>query len=192
VGDLARADRKALAQRFGAHGLRLSQLAHGEDGRAVNPDQGRKSISSETTFNTDIRAYEALEDQLAPLCEKVARIARAQDLAGRVVTLKLKSADFRIVTRRRALPAPTQTARTLFAIGRDLLRGEANGQSYRLIGIGLTGLGEPGLAEDDLFRAGEGRQLAGERTADAIRAKFGAQAVTSGRALRSRGAREPD
>jgi len=67
VGDLARAEPKALAERFGAYGLRLSQLAHGQDARAVDPDQVRKAISAETTFFDDLNEIEALEDQLWPL-----------------------------------------------------------------------------------------------------------------------------
>jgi DNA polymerase-4 len=112
VGDLARADLRKLADKYGAHGLRLHQLAKGLDARAVNPDQERKSLSSETTFNEDLADRDALEDELWPLCEKVARQARLEEITGRVVTLKLRTADFRIVTRRRTLPAPTQTART--------------------------------------------------------------------------------
>jgi len=121
VGDLARADPRDLAAHWGAHGLRLAELAAGRDARPVNPDEARKGISAETTFETDLSALSDLEDKLAPLCEKVARHARADGLAGRVVTLKLRAADFRIVTRRRTLPAPTQTARTLCAVGRELL-----------------------------------------------------------------------
>jgi len=192
VGDLARAEPKALAQRFGAHGLRLSQLAHGRDSRPVDPDQIRKSISSETTFGEDLRDYAALEDRLAPLCEKVARQARAGGVAGRVVTLKLKSAGFQTLTRRRTIAVPTQTARTLFSVSRELLRTEARGQSWRLIGVGVTDLIEAETAGDDLFGGEERRALTHERTADAIRAKFGALAVTSGRALRAKARNDPE
>src|SRR5690606_9564442 len=120
--------------------LRLFDLAHGRDSRPVDPGQARKGISAETTFFEDLQRLDDLEDRLAPLCERVARQARQAGVAGRVVTLKLKTADFRIVTRRRALPVPTQTARTLFAVGRELLAGEARGQSWRLIGVGIAEL----------------------------------------------------
>jgi len=187
VGDLARADLRHLAQAFGASGLRLHALAHGRDTRAVDPDQERKGISAETTFNEDLRAVADLEDQLAPLCDKVGRHARAAGLAGRVVTFKLRTADFRIVTRRRTLPLPTQTARTLFAVARELLAREARGQSWRLIGVGLAELVDAETVESDFFDGEEQRALAGERTMDAIRARFGPMSVTSGRALRSKG-----
>ena len=186
IGDIARAEQKDLARRFGAHGLRLYDLAHGRDTRPVDPDQTRKGISAETTFNSDLADYDALEDRLAPLCERVARQARAGGVSGRVVTLKLKTPDFRILTRRQGLAVPTQTARTLFAAGRELLRREADGRSYRLIGIGLAELGPAGTGEADFFGEGEEKALTEERTADAIRARFGPEAITSGRALRSK------
>jgi len=187
VGDIARADRRDLADRFGVHGLRLFELAHGRDSRPVDPGQERKGISAETTFFADLQKTADLEDKLAPLCERVARQARQAGVAGRVVTLKLKTADFRIVTRRRALPAPTQTARTLFAVGRELLAGEARGQSWRLIGIGIAELVDADAVEADLFGGEERRALASERSVDAIRARFGPGAVTSGRTLKARG-----
>ena len=188
VGDLARAGVKELAERFGSHGLRLSALAHGEDHRAVNPREERKGISAETTFNEDLSALCDLEDVLAELAEKVARHARADGLAGRVVTLKLRTTDFRILTRRRTIAVPTQTAKTLFAVGRELLAREATGRPYRLIGVGLAELVEAGAVEDDFFAGDERKALAGEKTLDAIRERFGAGAVTSGRIFRAKAA----
>jgi DNA polymerase-4 len=184
VGDLARADPKDLVQHWGAHGLRLAQLAAGRDARAVNPNEARKGISAETTFEEDLSALSDLEDKLAPLCEKVARQARAGGVAGRVVTLKLRATDFRIVTRRKTLPVPTQTAKTLFAVGRELLAREADGRPWRLVGIGVADLVEADAAGADFFADDERRALAGERTIDQLRARFGTQAVTSGRILR--------
>lgn len=186
VGQLARADVKDLALRYGAHGLRLHDLAHGRDNRQVNPDEGRKGISAETTFNVDLSRVSDLEDMLAPLCEKVARHARKDGIAGRVVTLKLRTTDFRIVTRRRTLPVPTQTAKTLFAVGRELLAKEATGRPWRLIGIGMADLVEADAVEGDFFAGDERRALASEKSLDAIRAKFGAEAVTLGRILKTK------
>jgi DNA polymerase-4 len=192
VGDLARADLKVLAERFGSHGLRLSRLAHGQDSRPVNPSEERKGISAETTFNEDLTALGDLEDVLAELAERVARHARADGLAGRVVTLKLRTTDFRIHTRRRTIPVPTQTAKTLFSVGRELLAKEATGRPYRLIGIGLAELIEAAAVEDDFFAGDERRALAGEKTLDALRARFGAGAVTSGRIFRAKGVTKRD
>ena len=184
VGDLAKVDTRVLADRFGTYGLRLSQLAQGQDARSVDPDQERKSISAETTFNDDLTDLKALEDQLWPLCEKVARRCRAEAIAGRVAVLKLRTADFKIVTRRRTLAIPTQTAKGLFAIARELLAAEAHGAAYRLIGIGAAELVDALGPAVDLFSGDEARALKSERAMDALREKFGSDAVQSGRALK--------
>jgi DNA polymerase-4 len=184
VGDLAAADAKRLADKYGAHGLHLHQLAHGRDSRAVNPNPARKSMSAETTFNEDLSAVEALEDMLWPLCEKVSRLARSEAIAGRVVTLKLRATDFRIVTRRRTLPFATQTARTLFAAAREMLAIEARGQPWRLIGVGISDIVESAAAGGDLFGGDESRALRGEQAIDALRGRFGASAVVTGRSLK--------
>jgi DNA polymerase-4 len=188
VGAIARADVRDLAGRWGAHGLRLAELSHGRDARSVNPDEGRKGISAETTFEHDLAALEALEDKLAPLCEKVARQARAAQLAGRTVTLKLRGVDFRIVTRRKTLPIATQTAKTLFAVGRELLAKEADGRPWRLVGVGLAELVDAAAAGDDFFGGDERRARANEQALDALRQRFGSDAVTSGRFLRAKAA----
>ncbi len=98
--------------------MSLHKLAKGEDARVVNPREGRKTISAETTFNDDYSDRETLENILWPLCEKVARQLRKEGITGRVAVLKLRRTDFKIITRRRTLPAPTQTARTLFNVVR--------------------------------------------------------------------------
>ncbi len=187
VGDLARADPRTLAERFGAGGLRLADLCRGRDSRAVDPEQARKSISAETTFNADLTKLGDLEDELWPLCEKVARHARAETIAGRVVTLKLRDSDFRIVTRRKTLPIATQTAKTLFQVGRELLKPEVGAAAYRLIGVGMSDLVDGDLAVSDFFAGAESRALQSEKALDSLRARFGAGAVVSGRALK----REP-
>ncbi|MCW5758720.1 MAG: DNA polymerase IV, partial [Phenylobacterium sp.] len=187
IADLQKADRTDLARRFGATGLRLHALAHGRDERRVDPDGARKSVSAETTFNDDLSRLDDLEDRLAPLCERVARQARTAGVAGRVVTLKLRATDFRIVTRRRTLPVATQTAHTLFKVGRELLAREATGQPWRLIGVGIADLVDAAEAGADFFAEDERRALASERSVDALRDRFGPGAVTSGRLLRARG-----
>ncbi|HXQ12436.1 MAG TPA: DNA polymerase IV [Caulobacteraceae bacterium] len=184
VGDLARADPLSLYKRWGAYGLRLSELAHGRDVRHVNPNEARKSISAETTFFDDLSGLDALEDRLWPLCERVGRQARSAGVAGRVATLKLKTADFRLITRRRTLAVPTQAARTLFEVTRALLGAEARGAAYRLIGAGLSDLVDA-AADIDMFAEDERKARAKEATLDALRARFGPDAVVSGRTLRS-------
>ncbi|HXV00899.1 MAG TPA: DNA polymerase IV [Caulobacteraceae bacterium] len=184
IGDIAAADPGALAKRFGLLGAYLARLARGDGGRVVDPDQDRKSISAETTFFEDLTDLADLENRLHPLCERVAWLARAEDLAGRVVVLKLRHADFRIITRRRTLGEPTQTARTMFAEARSLLAPEANGRPYRLIGVGLTQLVDDPAAAADLFPSNETRARRGERAVDDLRERFGATAVINAWRLR--------
>ncbi len=183
MGDLSRAGAKALADRFGVHGLRLSRLAEGTDTRAVDPDQQRKGISSETTFEHDLSTLEDLEAILLRLCETVTIQARRGGVAGRVATLKLRTPDFKILTRRRTLESPTQTTHSLYDAARGLLKSEVNGRSFRLIGVGLSDLLEADAVEADFF-SGEARRLSGEKAVDSLRAKFGARSVVAGRLLR--------
>jgi DNA polymerase-4 len=191
IGDIARADAGDLAKLYGARGLQLARLARGEDDRPVDPDQARKSISAETTFEEDLIAIPDLEDRLWPLCERVARRARVEGVGGRVVTLKLRRADFHIVTRRKSLEAPTQTAKTLFSVTRSLLKTEAPLEPYRLIGVGLSNLVDSADAPADLFPSAEARALDGERVVDRLRDRFGAGAVINARDLGRASARRP-
>ncbi|WP_271083708.1 DNA polymerase IV [Brevundimonas sp. NIBR11] len=185
VGDLAAADVRDLVKRYGETGLRLHDLAHARDARSVNPEHDRRGMSAENTFNTDLTNVEDLEAELWPLCEKVASKARRDGVASRVVVLKLRRTDFKIVTRRRTLPDPVQTARALFAIGRELLTPEL-GRPYRLIGIGLADIQDVEDQPEGLFASPETRTLKTETTIDALRQKFGASAVVAGRALKRR------
>ena len=182
VGDLAGADLRDLVKRYGETGLRLHDLAHGRDARRVNPAHDRKGMSAETTFNEDLTSAEDLEAELWPLCEKLASKARRDGVASRVLVLKLRRTDFRIVTRRISLPEPVQTARALFAAGRELMTPEL-GRPYRLIGIGMAEVVDA-VDAPALFETSETRALKTETAIDALRAKFGARAVVAGRALK--------
>jgi DNA polymerase-4 len=179
---IARGEREMM--RHGESGLRLSRLARGIDDRKVNPVSERKSVSSETTFNDDVADHEILRDRLWPLCVKVADSMKAKRIAGRVVTLKLKTSGFRTLTRRRTLNAPAQLADTLFKTASELLSKEKPGVRYRLIGAGYSDLEPAGPDAADLIDPGAARRAAAERAMDAARAKFGDNAVMKGRALR--------
>src|SRR5689334_10375183 len=93
IADLQRADEIELMKQFAAEGRRLWRLARGIDDRRVVPDRGAKTISSETTFETDIRDFTTLEKMLWQLSEKVSSRLKSSDLSGLTVTLKLKTAD---------------------------------------------------------------------------------------------------
>jgi DNA polymerase-4 len=186
IRDLRRWDRRDLGRRFGAMGDRLWHLARGEDHRPVSRDRAVKSISKETTFSENTGDADILDGHLWRLAEQVSARAKAKGLAGRVVTLKLKRADFQTITRRHALSEPTQIADRIYREARALFdaldrRGEA-----RLIGCGLSDLVAADAADraGDLLDPGAARRAGAERATDAIRARFGADAIVKGRALR--------
>lgn len=184
IGQLQTLALPVLTQRHGAMGRRLYHFARGEDTRRVEPEQETKSISAETTFETDRAALETLAQALWPLCETVSRRLKAQGFAARAVTLKLRRADFSILTRSRRLASPTQLADTLFATGRALLAREADGTRFRLLGIGASDLADSGQADTpDLFDARARSSLKIDRAVDALRAKHGPDAVRKGRSL---------
>ena len=184
LADVLKLDEREMMKRHGEAGLRLHRLARGVDDRAVSPQRDRKSVSAETTFDADIADIAVLETRLWPLCVKVADRMKTAGLAGRVVTLKLKTAEFRTLTRRRTLPEAAQLADTLFRIGREMLAREKPGVRYRLIGSGYGALETAGGDAIDLLDPDASRRAAAERAMDAAREKFGGDAVIKGRMLK--------
>lgn len=195
IADLQAAEETELMRRYGPEGLRLSRLSHGIDRRSVEPEREAKSVSAETTFERDIRDFRALERILWSLSEKVSRRLKAAELAGATVTLKLKSADFKIKTRAQSLADPTPLAGRIFDVARELLRREADGTRYRLIGVGVSQLVEGAGAEPaDLIDRRAQRSAAAEHAIDRARAKFGRSAVVKGLAFdgRPEASEDPD
>ena len=185
IGDLRDAPVDKLFRLAGKDGPGLTNLANGIDPRKVSPERETKSVSSETTFDVDLSRFEDLEPILWRLCEKTSKRLKAQELAGRTVTLKLKTADFATVTRAARLPEPTQLAGRLFTAGRDLLRRECTGRPYRLIGIGASDLALPAEADNgDLADTATPRLKKMEGALDALRARFGDEAIGKGLSLR--------
>ena len=178
IGQLRALDPGELARRYGRLGQRLAQLARAEDDRRVEPDGRARSISAETTFARDEADRDALARELRPLCEKVSARLKHAALAAGGVTLKLKTADFRLRTRSRRLPDPSQLADTLYRTACHLLEGEADGITrFRLIGVGADAL--VGAADADLpMLFDRPRQL--EAAIDDIRRRHGERAVRHG------------
>lgn len=160
IADLQALPRQAIVARFGKFGERLAQFSHGEDSRRVTPDRPTKSISAETTFSHDTGSADRLREVAGPLSERVAAQLARQGLAGRSVVLKLKTSDFRTLTRSRGLAHPTQRADLIFEIIAALIDKEANGPTYRLIGVGIANLGQATAADPtDLFSFASGSSL---------------------------------
>jgi DNA polymerase-4 len=181
IADLQRATESDLIARYGEEGMRLARLSRGIDSRRVNPDRETKSVSSETTFMRDISDFRPLEQCLWELSEKVSTRLKASELAGTTITLKLKTADFKIRTRSRSLAQPTHLAARIFAEGRAMLEKEIDRTRFRLIGIGVSNLEDH--AGDALADFLDRRSADAEHAVDRLRKKFGRDAVIKGLAL---------
>ncbi|MDB5505765.1 MAG: polymerase [Devosia sp.] len=190
VGQLQEQSVDDLIRRYGDTGARLARLSRGEDSRTVSHDSEMKSVSSETTFNTDLSDFDALSTELLALSERLSERLKAKALVGHTITLKLKSAGFRLRTRARPLLIPTQLANVLYETGRDLLLREADGTAFRLIGIGVSGI-ETALGGDpvDLIEPAIARRAAAERAMDKVRTRFGREAVIRGKLYGRRASR---
>jgi DNA polymerase-4 len=185
IGHLQDADPRNLANRYGATGLWLARIAQAQDGRAVDPGGEMKTISSETTFNSDLSKLADLEAVLWRQAERVSSRAKNYGLSGRTVVLKLKTANFRLLTRSASLDAPTQLADTIFRVARNALKREADGKRFRLLGVGLSNLTSGAEADPaNLIDPVSDKRAAAERAMDKIRSKFGGEAVGKGRGMR--------
>ena len=183
IAQLQEMERNDLMRRYGVMGGRLYHLSRGEDYRQVSSDSESKSISAETTFNTDISDVTELERLLWQLSEKVSRRAKAEQQRGHTVTLKLKTTDFKSRTRAASLSDPTNYAHLIFSAAQPLLQREAKGVKFRLIGVGISNLVEGNANEEASLDARHQALSKAEQAMDALRRKFGTGAIEKGRAL---------
>jgi DNA polymerase IV len=186
IGQLQTMERNDLMARFGSMGSRLYYLSRGEDMRSVDTDEESKSISAETTFNTDIASPEELSAVLWQLSEKVARRAKADNVEGHTVTLKLKTIDFKSRTRSATLGDATHLAHRLYDVAHPLLLKEATGPAFRLIGVGISNLQTATHEDYQTLDVKNTAQTKAELAIDAIRQKFGKDAVEKGLVLRKK------
>lgn len=184
--DLLRWEQADLVARFGSMGDRLWHLARGQDRRRVSSHTPMKSITNETTFGEDTSDPDILDGHIWRMSEKVADRAKAKNLAGRVVTLKLKRADHTLLSRRLALSDPTQLADRIYRTARGLFDQVKEKGPYRLLGCGLADLSDAAGADKlgDLLDPNANKRSQAERATDAIRDRFGAGAIVKGRTLR--------
>ncbi len=181
IGQLQKMERGDLLRRYGTMGDRLYHLARGEDDRRVTADRDSKSVSAETTFDTDLAGAADLVPVLRALSEKVSARLKKANLAGRTVVLKLKTQDFRIRTRNHQLDDPTRLADRIFQTGLYLIGKELDGTKYRLLGIGVSDLSDAGRADPpDLVDVRARKRALAEGAIDALRDKFGGKAVETG------------
>ncbi|PHS28288.1 MAG: DNA polymerase IV [Robiginitomaculum sp.] len=178
-----------MAKRYGEQGLRLAQLARGQDNRKVSPISVRKSISSETTFSEDISDLEMLEKQLWRQCECASQQAKAKNIAGGTAVLKLKDRYHRALTRQKPLDPPTNLADVLFRTLQPSLIKQVDGRSFRLIGAGFSSLCAASDQDGwhDLLDTEAPKRARAERAMDQARARFGKDIIKKGRSLPSPG-----
>jgi DNA polymerase-4 len=188
IGELAAFNRQRLVRRFGPHAEHLQDLARGIDEREIVPDWEAKSYSHEETFARDLTDAEYLEAVLLDQALRVSRRLRRDGVAGRIVQLKLRYHDFRTLTRRVTLPAPTADTGEIYAAGAALFRAAWTRAAIRLIGVGVSGI-VPAAAEAlSLFDAPSAcdrrRRLA--ETIDRLEERFGRGKVVPAKVLRRR------
>ncbi len=181
IADLQLMSEVEMMRRYGEEGRRLARLARGIDQRKVSADRETKSVSAETTFDRDISTFQALERILWSQTEEVSARLKEKALAGATVTLKLKTADFRIRTRAHSFGSPTQLAGKIFAAARNLLERETDGTKFRLLGVGMSALTTADHADPADFV--DGRAAEAEHAVDRVRARFGEDAVIRGLAF---------
>lgn len=180
IGDIARWPESELVRLFGENGRELAQHARGTDRRPIVTERETKSISQETTFARDVRDDQSLEQTLRELAAEVAKNLGKEGLAGTTVKLKLRWPDFTTLTRQTTLAQRTDHADEITKAAIDLLRAVRKpGQAVRLIGVGISGLGEPArqLSLWDT-RSEKSQQL--ETAIEQLRRKFGKDVIRHG------------
>jgi len=191
IGDLASQPADRLTRLLGAHGLELASRALGRDDQPVVDSYEPKSMSSETTFARDVRDGRELRRTLLRLTEEVGQRLREGGLAGSTVRLKLRWSDFTTLTRQTRVPQPTDQDGEIYRAAESLFQATwPQGRPVRLIGVGVSGLGSH-VRQLDLFDRGweqDGRLM---QAVDAIRARFGQQALQRAANLHARGTRKP-
>jgi DNA polymerase-4 len=190
IGQLAKMPRASLEARFGSGGLALAELARGRDDRPVEPFGAPKSMGAEETFGVDHRDLDRLRATLRAQAERVARELRAEGYAGRVVTLKVRFADFSTYTRAHT-GEPTQDGLHIFEEAAALLDRMRLTQAVRLIGLSVSGLGPAGQGQIPLFGPDLARRERLGRALDRLAERFGEDTVRPASLLGRRRRRRP-
>ena len=179
IGDVAAASREILRRRLGTLGERLFELANGIDPREVIPERDAKSIGKELTLETDVQGAAEILPILRMAADSTARSLRKKGLEASGIRVKLKTADFRLLTRQCALPSPTDSASPILTAAAQLLEKLPLDQPFRLAGLAVFDLRPKGSgAQISLFSdPSKEKQTKLDRALDAVREKFGDPAL---------------
>ena len=180
IGDIAGWPEKELINLFGEHGRDLWQHAQGIDPRPVVTEYETKSISQETTYTVDVRDEQTLEKTLREQAREVGRQLRRNDLAGKTVKMKIRWSDFTTLTRQVTLPALTDNDDEIFLTAVKLMKSvRKQGQTVRLIGVGVSGLGPP-VRQLGLWDAGSEKSRKLQAVVDQLQEKYGRAVIHKG------------
>ncbi|MCC3860486.1 DNA polymerase IV [Pseudemcibacter aquimaris] len=182
IGQLQKMDLKKLIRDYGSMGERLYYFSRGEDRRTVTKETTVKSVSNEITLDQDVADYNTLKKHLWALSEKLSGRLKDKHISAKTITLKLKTANFRTVTRAVTLDDSTQMAEIIYEHGKSLLKKECNGLEYRLIGIGVSKFIDESFSDlPDLLDPDKEIKIKTEKAIDKIREKFGKDIINKGR-----------
>lgn len=184
IRDLKELDESKLTGLFGVLGSQLYYLARGIDHRNVEPDREAKSIGRETTFPDDLTDPEVLETILLNLSTEVGRRLRKESLKARTVTIKVRFADFKTVTRSKSLDYYTNLDKDIFAEASRLLQELRIHRPVRLLGVTVHNLA-PKDIDQSLFASTDQEQEKLSRTVDIIKERFGEKSITLARLLKT-------
>jgi DNA polymerase-4 len=191
VGDLAGFGESDLVNALGdANGRHLHRLSHAVDDRPVVPDQRPKSISHEETFARDHTRLDTLRVEAVRMAEAVAQRLRRHGYAGRTVTVKVRFHDFRTITRSVTLPAAVDSGPEVARAAKALLEPIDPSAGVRLLGVGVTNLDADGAVQLRLDDAAAPGWRDATSAVDAIRERFGDDAIKPG-TLAGRAVKQP-
>ncbi|WP_094603644.1 DNA polymerase IV [Sporomusa silvacetica DSM 10669] len=185
IGQVAQAEPELLAKHCGQLGHTLHQLANGQDSRLVESEWQPKSIGKEITFTKDLTALEDLKTELWSQVEKVGWRLRRQKLSGRTITIKIRFASFRTITRSRTLAVAASLDETLYHVAEEIVSKVALNEGVRLLGVTVSGLVAAG-GQMSLFDQGDEKAAAVAQAIDKVKERFGEAAVTRGRSMIAR------
>lgn len=185
IGQVAQADPELIAKHCGQLGYTLHQLANGQDSRLVEPEWQPKSIGKEITFAQDLTALEDIKTELWAQVEKVGWRLRRQKLSGRTITIKIRFASFRTITRSRTLAVAANLDETIYQVAAEIVSKVVLNEGVRLLGVTVSGLVAAG-GQMSLFDQGNEKAEAVTKAIDKVKERFGEAAVTRGRAMIAR------
>ena len=184
IGQIKEMKLNEVISKYGAIGSHIFKLSNAEDNRVIKPFRKVKSISHETTFEKDTNDQDFLKKTLWSLCEKVSNRSKNKGLGGNTINLKIKTKDFKLISRSITIDEPTQIAEIIFQAAKLLLLREINTNKFRLLGVGLSNLKEAEICDlYDLINIDSNRDKKIEFAMDSIRDRFGTNLIKKGRSI---------